>query len=72
MLLKTMLVILLSLAMGLLLPLATALVVQLSGQTMSWFATPLLVVPLYFIPSILSSAATHRWWGNLVSRDNVH
>lgn len=47
--------------------LGTALLVHLSGQTLSWYTSSWLLVPLYFTPSLMGTAAVHLWWKNHVS-----
>lgn len=70
-LLKTSLVVLVSQLVGILLPLATAVVLQQAGQSMSWFSTPLLVVPLFFLPSLLGWFLVNKWWRKQVSEMEV-
>ena len=70
-LLKSCVVVLVSQIVGILVPIATAVVLQLTGQSMSWFSIPLLAIPLFFLPSLLGIAAVHSWWKNKVKTFKV-
>lgn len=39
-----------------------ALVLQGVGRSLSWFANPHLIIPLYAVPSFVSIAAVHFYW----------
>ena len=60
--LKTSGVLLLSEAAALSAGLLTALLTTISGHTLSYYSKPHLVIPLFYVPSVLAMGAVHYWW----------
>ena len=55
-------VVLVSLLFGTLLSLITGLITTLTGNTLSFFARPYMVIPLYYTPTVLGiGAVQYRW-----------
>ena len=48
-----------------------AVVLQVLGRSLSWFAHPLLILPLYAVPSFVSIAAVHAYWIYKVSVSSI-
>lgn len=40
----------------------TALALQSLGRAMSWFSHPLLILPLYALPTFVTIATVHSYW----------
>ena len=62
-------VILVSLLFGTLLSLITGLITTLTGNTLSFFARPYMVIPLYYTPTVLGIGAVQYWWRRKVGRE---
>lgn len=63
---KSIFIILLSQIVGITLATSTGIVTTIMKQTLSFYAHPLIVIPLFYIPSILGIALVHYWWRNKV------
>ena len=48
-----------------------AVALQTLGRSMSWFAHPMLILPLYAVPSFMSIAAVHVYWISKVSTSKI-
>ena len=64
---RSMAVVILSILASFVASIVTALLVHLSGQTLSWYTSSWLLVPLYYTPSLMGMAAVHLWWKRAVS-----
>ena len=62
-------VVLVSLLFGTLLSLITGLITTLTGNTLSFFARPYMVIPLYHTPTVLGIGAVQYWWRRKVGRE---
>lgn len=60
--LKTSLVLLLSEGAAILSVVFTASLTTLSGHSLSYYSRPYLIIPLFYLPAILSMGAIHYWW----------
>lgn len=60
------LVVLISQLVGIVLSLVTGVVVMLFGKSMSWFANPFVIVPLFYLPTLLGQVIVQWWWGRKV------
>ena len=67
MVLKAVLVNVLSWLVAVLVNVLTALLLGLTGRSMSWFTHTRLLFPLYIVPAILAMAEVHSFW-----QKNVH
>ena len=59
---KTTVVLLLSEVAAMLSAILTALLTTLSGHSLSYYARPYLVIPLFYTPAMLSMGAVQYWW----------
>jgi hypothetical protein len=48
-----------------------AVVIQSLGRAMSWYSHPLLILPLYALPTFITVAAIHSYWVYQVSEGGV-
>ena len=68
---RSMAVVVLSILASFAASLVTALLVHLSGQTLSWYTSTWLLVPLYYAPSLMGMATVHLWWKRAVSIESL-
>ena len=68
---RSMAVVMLSIAASFAASVGTALLVHLSGHTLSWYTSSWLLVPLYYAPSLVGMAAVHLWWKRAVSNRSL-
>lgn len=59
-------IVIVSIGFGIMCSFFTALITTVTGQTMTYFAHPLLIVPLFYIPTLLGMTWVHYWWRNKV------
>lgn len=64
--LKSIFIILLSQIVGIVLATSTGIITTIMKQTLSFYAHPLIVIPLFYIPAVLGIALVHYWWRNKV------
>ena len=69
---KTVAVLLVSEIAAVLAALLSALLTTTADQTLSYYAKPYLVIPLFYIPAVLAMGSVHYWWREKVRESNCN
>ena len=70
MVLKALAVTILSWVAAIAVNILTALLLDVTGHSMSWFTHTYLLLPLYTIPALLAMAEVHSFWQKMVRLSN--